>query len=170
MRAVAQHDLAQAGSGFRSIHGAPKAVFVQQGQISRMVDMGVRQQHAAQFCRVHRQRDILEPVFPLLHPAVHQESAVPHLQQGAAPRNLMRGADKRYLHGFCISLFRGPSRRFRLRPYADEGRVFSLYHSLCRRVPYFPQNLQDVQKAPEGIILRGLSLWICLRFAFRAYA
>jgi len=47
---------------------------------------------------------------------------------------------------------------------------FSLYHSLCRRVPYFPQNLQDVQKAPEGIILRGLSLWICLRFAFRAYA
>jgi hypothetical protein len=32
---------------------------------------------------------------------------------------------------------------------------FSLYHSLCRRVPYFPQNLQDVQKAPEGISFGG---------------
>lgn len=32
MRAVAQHDLAQAGSGFRSIHGAPKAVLYSRGR------------------------------------------------------------------------------------------------------------------------------------------
>ena len=98
--AVQQHNPAQVTGGLGGVDGSGEAVLAQLGQHTRMVNMGMGQEHRLNLPRVHRQGHILENIRSLLHTAVHQIEPASHLQQGAAAGDLMGGADELNFHTF----------------------------------------------------------------------
>ena len=56
--------------------------------------MGVGQQNKIDLCGADRQLPVDKVVSPLLHAAVHESVMAPRLQQSAASRHLMGGAQK----------------------------------------------------------------------------
>ena len=87
--AVAEHDITERAGGRACVDRAAKAVFVQQGEIARMVDMGVGQQDKVYLGWVHRQLLIFKNILTLLHAAVHKTLFVARFDQRAASRDLM---------------------------------------------------------------------------------
>ena len=69
-----------------------------------MVDVGVREQHAVNFSRVDRQLLIDKDIGSLLHAAVDQNMFSLRFQKSAAPRHLVGGAQKSYLHRIITHL------------------------------------------------------------------
>ncbi len=51
MGAVPQHDIAQVLGGIGAVYAAVKALLAQPGNISRVVDMGMGEQHRINSCR-----------------------------------------------------------------------------------------------------------------------
>ena len=102
--AVAEHDIAEIRRGLCGVHRSPESVGVKGRQISRVVDVGVGQQHKVQLRRRHRNGFVFVDVGALLHAAVHQKLLSRRLQIIAAAGHLMGGAQKCKLHRLSSSL------------------------------------------------------------------
>ena len=93
--AVPEHDLAQLRGDAGGEDLSLKTVFIEEGDIPRMVDVGVGQQEEVNVPGLYRERLVFIKVAPLLHAVVHQAGHTSHLDKGAAARDLVAGAQKR---------------------------------------------------------------------------
>ena len=100
--AVPEHNIRQHAGCSRGIHRAPESVFIQQRQISGMVNVGMGQQHKVNIPRLHRNFHIFIQVLALLHTAVHQTFDAAHLNERTAAGHFMGCADKRQFHGITL--------------------------------------------------------------------
>ena len=102
--AVLQHDRAEIAGRFRGKHASAESLFIQQGQISRMVDMCMGQEHKIQFARIHGKFLIDKQILPLLHTAIHDSLFIADFQQCQTAGHFMSGAKKCYLQSRFTSI------------------------------------------------------------------
>ena len=96
--AVTQHDIAEGAGGRAGIDRAAIAVFVQQGQLAAVVDMGVGQEDKVQPGWFNGQILIDEEILALLHAVVHDTLFIAHFNVGAAAGHLMGRAQECHVH------------------------------------------------------------------------
>ena len=98
VRTVAQHDAAQVGSGGGGVDRSAESARIEQGEQSRVVDVGVREEHEVDIGGSYGNLDVLEDVLALFHSEIDKEFPAASLDICAAARDLVGSADECHFH------------------------------------------------------------------------
>ena len=121
VRRVEQHDLGQVAGGQGRVDGLGEALLHQPRDPSRVIDVGMGQEHEVQLQRIEGERvevESLLPVSSLVHAAIHQEAGVTHLDHVARSGDLTRRPGDLQEHPTSLRAA-VPSRRAQQKPQPE---------------------------------------------------